>query len=106
MTIAEQIAELNPDALFFEPREHLDNALVGFTWGPSTRAVVGVYDLDKLRLALEEQFLDDASTQEERELYAESGVLEQDVEEWLSFNLLDTDMGALTPIVIIKGEEK
>jgi hypothetical protein len=111
-----EIEQLNPNALFFEPRERngkpcLDAAILGYTTSPANRSNVLVYDRDKLIEALSEMFFEtmlaDASTDLEAGETIEDydlGVLEDDVEdavaEWLSYNLEASEMGEHTPIVI------
>jgi hypothetical protein len=52
MTVAEQLAELNPDALLLEPRDVYDTALIGVTtepddhWPRKQPIAVAVYDED------------------------------------------------------------
>jgi hypothetical protein len=109
-TIIDELIEHNANALLFEPREHLDKAIIGYTTGPSTRPCVAIYDRDLLCAALADSFLNGTpdATDEEKKQYQESGVLDQDVEEelddqveeWMGYNTEGSDMGTDNPIVV------
>jgi hypothetical protein len=106
-----EIEELNPNALYFEPREFLDEAIIARTTGPSTRPSVLVYDRELLRQALAEMFHDsllaDAATDleagetvDDYDLDVLENDIEESVDEWLSYNTEGADMGVNSPIII------
>jgi hypothetical protein len=102
-TIIDELVERNPSALLFEPRSDLDRAIIGYTTGPACRRSVAIYDRDLLRAALADSFLNDPDpdvTDDEKKDYEENGVLEQDVDEWLSYNTEGAEMGENSPIVV------
>jgi hypothetical protein len=99
--IQTELEQLNPSALYFEPRAYLDSALIGVSVGPANRSPVAVYSEALLQVALGQSFLDSAAGDgEETEEYVESGVLEQDVDAWMGQNLLGLEMGEQTPLVV------
>jgi hypothetical protein len=83
----------NPSARLFAPREDLDKAVIGFTTS-SVRNNVAIYDRDLLRDALADSFLNDndEATDEDKQDYANNGVLEQDVND-----TLEEMIGELSP---------
>jgi hypothetical protein len=92
-TIISELLVKNPSAHLFEPREALDKAVIGFTT-TSVRNNVAIYDRDLLREALADSFLNDndEATDEDKQDYANNGVLEQDVDE-----TLEEMIGELSP---------
>lgn len=97
-TIISELLAKNPSARLFEPREDLDKAVIGFTT-TSVRNNVAIYDRDLLSDALADSFLNDtAATDDEREEYANNGVLEQDVDERLEEMI--ADLSPNSPLVV------
>ena len=97
-TIIGELLAKNPSARLFEPREDLDKAVIGFTT-TSVRNNVAIYDRDLLSDALADSFLNDtAATDDEREEYANNGVLEQDVDERLEEMI--ADLRPNSPLVV------
>jgi hypothetical protein len=97
-TIISELLVKNPSARLFEPREDLDKAVIGFTTTSACNNVA-IYDRDLLSDALADSFLNDtAATDDEREEYANNGVLEQDVDERLEEMI--ADLSPNSPLVV------
>ena len=89
----EELAELNPGALFFEGPGDADRAIIGIaTKGPGEPSVV--YDEETLLATMREAFRDADSDPE---------TVEEDAQEWLSYNTKGSWMGEGTPWVLMRA---
>lgn len=87
------IADMNPEALFFEGPGDSDRAIVGIaTKGPGVAAIV--YDQDSLIAAMIEEFREDGDMADTD--------LEQSAWDWLEFNTKGAWVGESTPWVLMR----
>ena len=105
MSFVAKIAELNPDALFLEPREHFDAAIVGITdspddhWPRESGVHVLVYDSEKTIDAIH-AWLSETPAQYDSEEGAWSAAAE-----WFSFNTQGAWLGPGTPTFTWEEED-
>jgi hypothetical protein len=97
--ITERLADLNPEAILFEPRELYDSAIIGLTNQPkdnwtrtSPSPWVAIYDYDLLVKSTIQMLGPDTEESKEYDIF-------EAAQEWVDFNILGLWAGDGTPMI-------
>ena len=116
MSIAEQIDEINPEAIAWGSggeREYLDKAIIGWADRCGMQPVL-VYSYDKLVQAFVDMWSADesvvadikASQEADDDGLTEEDILYHQAREWVDFNIVGAYVGEYTPLMFHEFEDE